>query len=78
MPIHHMNHDSSAKAHNMEVDPSKHIKACHYHSARETPLWRFAGGLIVVQDCMLAHTGKCIRPFGGIYAYCQYFIDRKW
>ena len=24
------------------------------------------------------HTGKCIRRFGGIYAYCWYFIDRKW
>ena len=24
------------------------------------------------------HTGKCIRGFGGIYAYCRYFIDRKW
>ena len=24
------------------------------------------------------HTGKCIRQFGGIYAYCWYFIDRKW
>ena len=24
------------------------------------------------------HTGKCIRRFGGLYAYCQYFIDRKW
>ena len=24
------------------------------------------------------HTGKCIRRFGGIYAYCRYFIDRKW
>ena len=25
------------------------------------------------------HTGtECIRRFGGIYAYCQYFIDRKW
>ena len=23
------------------------------------------------------HTGKCIRRFGGIYAYCRYFIDRK-
>ena len=21
------------------------------------------------------HTGKCIRRFGGIYAYCRYFID---
>ena len=24
------------------------------------------------------HTGKCMRRFGGIYAYCRYFIDRKW
>ena len=24
------------------------------------------------------HTGKCIRRFGGIYAYCRHFIDRKW
>ena len=24
------------------------------------------------------HTGKCIRRFGGIYAYCRCFIDRKW
>ena len=24
------------------------------------------------------HTDKCIRRFGGIYAYCRYFIDRKW
>ena len=23
------------------------------------------------------HTGKYIRRFGGIYAYCWYFIDRK-
>ena len=23
------------------------------------------------------HTGKCIRRFGGIYAYCRYLIDRK-
>ena len=22
------------------------------------------------------HTGKCIRRFGGIYAYCRYFKDR--
>ena len=26
----------------------------------------------------LIHTGKCIRRFAGIYAYCRYFIDRKW
>ena len=24
------------------------------------------------------HTGKCIRRSAGIYAYCRYFIDRKW
>ena len=28
--------------------------------------------------CNSIHTGKCIRRFGGIYAYCRYFIDRKW
>ena len=28
-----------------------------------------------MSDCL--HTGKCIRRFGGIYAYCQNFIDRK-
>ena len=26
----------------------------------------------------VSHTGKCIRRFAGIYAYCRYFIDRKW
>ena len=26
----------------------------------------------------IKHTDKCIRRFGGIYAYCRYFIDRKW
>ena len=25
-----------------------------------------------------SHTGKCIRRFAGICAYCRYFIDRKW
>ena len=28
--------------------------------------------------CVVFHTGKCIRRFGGIYAYCRYSIDRKW
>ena len=23
-------------------------------------------------------SGKCIRRFAGIYAYCRYFIDRNW
>ena len=26
----------------------------------------------------LHHTSKFIRRFDGIYAYCRYFIDRKW
>ena len=26
----------------------------------------------------LMHTGKCIRRFADIYAYCRYFIDPKW
>ena len=30
------------------------------------------------QVCEEVHNGKCIRRFGGIYAYCRYFIDRKW
>ena len=33
-----------------------------------------AKDLLEAQD----HTGKCIHRFGGIYAYCRYFIDRKW
>ena len=31
-----------------------------------------------LKDLAYAHTGKCICRFGGIYAYCRYFIDRKW
>ena len=27
---------------------------------------------------VIIHTGKCIRRFGGFYAYCRYFLDRKW
>ena len=28
------------------------------------------------EACILNHTGKCIRRFAGIHAYCRYFIDR--
>ena len=28
-------------------------------------------------DFIYSHSGKCIRRFGGIYAYCRYFIDPK-
>ena len=34
-----------------------------------------------IQDLLFlvcTRTGKCIRRFGGIYAYCRYFIDQKW
>ena len=34
--------------------------------------------LKVVKQIFNNHTGKCIRRIGGIYAYCRYFIDRKW
>ena len=32
----------------------------------------------IAGDVQHIHTGKCIRRFAGIYAYCRYFIDRKW
>ena len=31
-----------------------------------------------VQLQHIYHTGKCIHGFGGIYAFCRFFIDRKW
>ena len=37
-------------------------------------LWNFDTRLLLGKN----HTGKCIRRFGGIYANCRYFIDRKW
>ena len=37
------------------LSSDKHIQAGHHLSASETPLeWRFAGGPIVAQYCMLA------------------------
>ena len=30
-----------------------------------------------IQWIEILHTGKCIRRFACIYAYCRYFIDRK-
>ena len=32
----------------------------------------------ITQYIFYSHTGKCIRRFADIYAYCRYFIDRKW
>ena len=40
--------------------------------------------LLIETNHMLKHsmqinqTGKCIRQFAGNYAYCRYFINRKW
>ena len=36
------------------------------------------GALQLDEVCKGSHTGKCIRQFGGIYAYCRFFIYRKW
>ena len=41
-----------------------------YTTLLETPKTDF----LALQN---VHTGKCIRRFGGIYAYCRYSIDRK-
>ena len=36
------------------------------------------GYCMAIMDFMgLGHTGKCMRRFVSIYAYCRYFIDRK-
>ena len=35
-------------------------------------------GFVILMSLRYLHTGKCIRRFAGIYAYCRYFIDRKW
>ena len=32
----------------------------------------------ISRDYTMEHTGNCIRRFGGINAYCRYFIYRKW
>ena len=32
----------------------------------------------LMKTLLQQHNGKCIRRFGGIYACCRYFIDRKW
>ena len=34
--------------------------------------------LVLSKLLYVLDTGKCIRRFAGIYAYCRYFIDRKW
>ena len=34
--------------------------------------------MLMLRKILRHHTGKCIRRFGGIYAYCRFFIDRKW
>ena len=40
--------------------------------------WYICGMALENDRMCQVHTGKCIRRIGGIYAYCRYFIDRKW
>ena len=40
--------------------------------------WRFMNHQDYLRITTYGHTGKCKRRFGGIYAYCRYFIGRKW
>ena len=50
-----------------------------FPSAKDPKAWaqKYPGKIEFLAPYHL-HTGKCIRRFGGIYAYCRYFIDRKW
>ena len=42
----------------LNFNPSQHVNESHHGPASETPFkWRFAGGPIVVRDCMLAGNG---------------------
>ena len=44
----------------------------------DLPKTDFCMGCLISLSASPLHTGKCIRRFVGIYAYCRYFIDRKW
>ena len=45
-------------------------------------IWPYTKSLLHQTDWKIPsakiHTGKFIRRLAGIYAYCRYFIDRKW
>ena len=38
--------------------------------------WTLKRAILLLFVRLMYHTGNCIRRFGGIYAYCRYFIDR--
>ena len=40
-------------------------------------MFKYRDTLIFLQNYQMVN-GKCIRRFGGIYAYYRYFIDLKW
>ena len=67
-----------------QVELALSILATTRHILLDFSLTVKAATLIFISGCDSAissakeHTGKCIRRFGGIYAYCRYFIDRKW
>ena len=52
------------------IGNNKHTKLCYKSGYINLSILVFSG--------RNNHTGKCKRRFGGIYAYCRYFIDRKW
>ena len=61
-----------------------HCLSPYFHISGRYSMWyriydiHGAKKVITVRLPCGIHTGKCIRRFGGIYAYCRYFIDRKW
>ena len=38
----------------------------------------FYKSIVHVNKAVLHSSGKCMRRFAGIYAFCRYFIDQKW
>ena len=49
---------------------------CTQTAELDNPVSDKSGDLLVLDSW--DHMGKCICRFAGIYAYCRYFIDRKW
>ena len=48
-------------------------KYVHRYTEGFTQNWKDA-----LVTTLIHYTGKCICRVAGIYAYCRYFIDRKW
>ena len=67
--------DSSQSNRPTEKNYSSFLDFTRNYKRRSGYFVPFGPTLDVLQD----HTGKYnIRRFGGIYAYCRYFIDRMW